>query len=89
MRIYNFDSQALASSATNMDCFELAALYTLQDRLARNAETHGGFEHRQKAGRRFFDEASTQFIGDADAPGSTRSQLFARYKAVVGASDEW
>ena len=60
-----------------MDRFELAALYTLQDRLPRYAESHGCFEHRQKAGRGFFDEPFTQFISDADAPGSARRQLFA------------
>ena len=28
-----------------MDGFEFAALYTLQDRLSRDAEQLGGFEH--------------------------------------------
>ncbi len=34
LSIYNFDSQAFASSTPNMNRFELAALYTLQHGLA-------------------------------------------------------
>ena len=66
-----------------MDRLELAALYTLQDRLARNSESHGCFEHSDKAGRCFFHESSTQLIGDANAPGSTGCELFAGDEAVV------
>ena len=83
MRVYNFDSQTFTPSTPNMDRFEFAALYTLQDRLPRNAEPHGCFEHRQKARRGFFEELSTQLIGDADAPGSAGGQLLAGDKAVV------
>src|SRR6266487_2938963 len=83
MRIYNFDSQAFTSSTADMDGLDLTTLYTVQDRLARNAEPHGCFEHRQKARRCFFDEASPQLIGDADAPGSTGGELLAGDKAVV------
>src|SRR5215216_6509258 len=83
MRIYNFDSQALTSSASDMDRFELATLYTLQDRLSRNAEPHGCFEHGKKAGRCFFEEPSPQLIGDTDAPGGAGSKLFAGDEAVA------
>jgi hypothetical protein len=34
LSIYDFDSQALAPPTPNMNGFELAALYTLQHRLA-------------------------------------------------------
>src|SRR3989442_630539 len=83
MRIYNFDSQALTPSTPDMDRLELAALYTLQDRLARYTEPHGCFEHGEKARRCFFEESSTQLIGDADAPRSARSKLFAWDDALV------
>ena len=83
MSIYNLDSQAFTPSAPYMDCLEFAALYTLQDRLARYAESHGCFEHRQKPRRCFFEEASTQLIGDADTPRGTRRKLFAGDEAVV------
>src|SRR6266511_3142023 len=83
MRIYNFDSQALTPSTPDMDRLELAALYTLQDRLPRNAEAHGCFEHGEKARRCFVEEPSPQLIGDADAPGSARSKLFAWDDALV------
>ncbi|HLE62209.1 MAG TPA: hypothetical protein VI750_03670 [Pyrinomonadaceae bacterium] len=72
MSIYNLDSQAFTPSAPDMDRLEFAALYTLQDRLARDAEPHGCFEHRQKAWWCFFEEASPQLIGDADAPRGAR-----------------
>src|ERR1700730_8451056 len=81
--IYNLDAQAFTASAADMDDLELAALYTVQDRLARNAEPDGCFEHGEKARRCFFDEASTQLIGDADAPGSTRGELLAGNDAGV------
>src|SRR5713101_6872481 len=83
MRIYNFDSQAFTPSTTDMNGFEFAALYTLQDRLTRYAESHGCFEHGEKARRCLFDEPSPQFIGDTDAPRGARSQLFASDEAVV------
>ena|SRR6266496_4544114 len=83
MSIYNLDAQAFTPSAPDMDRLEFAALYTVQDRLARNAEPHGCFEHGEKARRCFFDEESTQLIGDADAPGSTGRELLAGDKAVV------
>src|SRR5712691_4028241 len=83
MSIYNLDSQAFTPSAPYMDRLKFAALYTLQDRLARDAEPHGGFEHRQKARRCFFEEASTQLISDADAPRGARGQLFTGDEAVV------
>ena len=47
---FHLDSQALSPSSTHVDGLELAALYTLQHRLAADAERPGGFEHGQPAG---------------------------------------
>ena len=40
------DSQAFSASAADVHGVKLAALYTLQDGLARDTEQVGGFEHR-------------------------------------------
>ncbi len=45
MSIYNLDSQAFTSAAADVGRLELAALYTLQDRLARNSNSQGCFKH--------------------------------------------
>src|ERR1700738_4405079 len=83
MGIYHFDSQTFTPSAPDMDRLEFAALYTLQDRLARDAEPHGCFEHREKPLGCFLDEPCTQLIGDTDAPRGSRGRLFACDEAVV------
>ena len=66
-----------------MNGLELAALYTLQDRLARNAEGDHRLIHSHVALGRRFDESSDQFIGEADAPGSTCGKLFAWSNALM------
>ena len=48
-----------------MHGLQLAALYTLQHRLARDAEPEGRFEHREILGRRLLDEAEAG-VGDVE-----------------------
>ncbi|HVA06433.1 MAG TPA: reverse transcriptase domain-containing protein, partial [Acidimicrobiales bacterium] len=79
---FHLDSQAFSPPRAHMDSLELAALYTLQHRLAADAERLGGFEHGQPAGRGLFDEAGTKVVGDADAPRCAGSELLAGDKAV-------
>src|ERR1700733_3857255 len=76
MIFYDFDSQALTSPACNKHGFEVAALYTLQYRLARDAEFHSRFQHGQIVRRGLLDDAGAQFFGDADLPRRARSNLF-------------
>ena len=86
MSVNYFDSQALTSPAPNMNGFEFAALYTLQHRLAREAKFHRGFQHRQIPRRCLLNETSTQLIGQADAPGRARSNLFSGNESIVDPS---
>ena len=58
-----------------MDCIELAALYTLQHGLTRDAETLHGLEHRHVPGRRLFHEPGAERVRDADAPRGAGSDL--------------
>ena len=69
-----------------MNGFELAALYTLQHRLACDAEFHCGFEHGQELWRCFLNKARTQFVGYSNAPGCAWSNLFSGNKAIVNPS---
>ena len=80
--IHDFDSQALTSALPDEHRFEFPALYTLQHRLARNAEFEGCFQHRQILRRRLRDDARAQFVGDSDLPGCPRSDLLAGNAAV-------
>jgi hypothetical protein len=66
--IDHFDSQALTPALPHENGFELAALYTLQYRLAGNAQFCGGFDHRQELRRGLLHDARAQFIGDANLP---------------------
>jgi hypothetical protein len=63
--IDHFDSQAFAPALPHQHGLELAALYTLQYRLPRNAEFHGGLQHRQIFWRRLLHDARAQFINAA------------------------
>src|SRR5260370_39661574 len=74
---HNLDSQAFSLPATDVERFELAALYTLHHRLSRHAEAQARFQHRQVARGRVFDEARAQLVGHADTPGGAGSELFA------------
>ena len=75
--IDHFDSQAFTPSLPHQHGFELAALYTLQHRLPRNAEFHGGLQHRQIIRRRLLHDARPQLIGDSNLPRRAGSDLLA------------
>jgi reverse transcriptase-like protein len=77
------DSQAFLAADADMHGVQLAALYTLQDRLARDAQKVGGFEHGDVAFGDVRDEACAQFIIESDAPGSAGRDLFAGDEAMV------
>src|SRR5215831_8283863 len=81
-----FDSQAFTSPTPNMNGFEFATLYTLQHRLARDAQFHRGLQHGQIPRRGLLHEASTQLIAQADAPGCARSDLFSGQESIVDPS---
>ena len=50
-----------------MNGFEFATLYTLQHRLAGDAQFHRGLQHGQVPRRGLLHEASRQLIGQVDA----------------------
>ena len=66
-----------------MDGLQFAALYTLQDGLAGDAEMLGGLDHGDEAQRRLLDEAAEQVIGDANFPGCPRCGLFGRNETIL------
>ena len=66
-----------SASSADVDGLELAALDTLQHRLAGHAERHSGFEHGQPAVGRVVDEQGAQLVGHADAPGRAGGVLLA------------
>ena len=66
-----------------MDGVELAALYTLQHGLPRNAETLDGLAHRHVAGGRILDEARAEIGGDTDLPRCSGRDLFGGDKPIV------
>jgi hypothetical protein len=83
MRLRDANTQAVSSARADMDRVELAALYTLQDGLARNAEDPHGVDHWDVAGGCFFDEACAQIVGDTDLPRRSGRDLFGGDEAVV------
>ncbi len=82
------DSQAFAASAGDVDGFELAALYTLQHRLAGDAQHAHGIDHGHVALRRLLGKALTQPGGHADSPRRTGRDLLGRDEAVVDTAKE-
>ena len=76
-------SKAFSTSAAHVDCLELAALYTLQDRLARDAEQMHGFEHRYVAVGHVLDEAANAVHRHSDPPRCSGSDLLASNEAIV------
>ena len=78
-----FDSQAFSPSAANVQGLKLSALYTLQDRLARDAKQVSGFEHRDVTFGQVLHEARTQFIVESDAPRRTRRDLLSGDEAII------
>ena len=73
-----FDSQAFMPALPHQNCFEFAALYTLQYRLAGNAQFGRGFDHRQELWGGLLYDARPQFIVDANLPRRTWRDLLAR-----------
>ena len=69
-------SDAFCTSTADVHRFELAALYTLQDRLSRDAEQIHGFEHFHVTLGRIFNEERTQLLRHAYTP--RRRASFAR-----------
>ena len=69
--------------AHDVDCFEFAALDTLQHRLPRNPKRAHGFPHGHEAVRGLTVEPGREVVGQADAPWGTRRRLFSRDDSVV------
>jgi RNA-directed DNA polymerase len=76
-------SHAFSASAADMDGFEFAALYTVQDGLARHAEKVHGFEHCDISFWRFFNKARAQLVGETNAPRRAGGDLLAGDKTVI------
>src|SRR5579862_1816699 len=57
--------------------FQLAALYTLQHRLPRDAQFRRGYDHGHVVWWRLLHDARPQFIIDANLPGRARCDLLA------------
>src|ERR1700677_4689625 len=62
---------------------KLSALYTLQDRLARDAKQMCGFEHRHVTFGYVLHELRTQIISEPDAPWCAERDLFTSDKAII------
>src|SRR5579863_3963339 len=75
--IDHFDSQAFTPALPHQHSFEFAALYTLQHRLARNAEFERGLQHRQIVRQLLLHDACPQLIGDPNLPRRAWSYLLA------------
>ena len=80
---YDPDSQSFLFSANGVYGFKLAALDTLQHRLAGYAKGPDRFPHWQKVWTGRAIKASLEFIREADLPRSARRHLFARDDAVI------
>ena len=66
-----------------MNGIKLTVLYTLHDRLARDAEDLGGFLHGDISLWDLRYKAIAQFLGDADLPRCARCDLLAGNEPVV------
>ena len=62
MSTQHLDVQAFSSSTADMDGRKLAALYTVQHRLARDAKEPHGVNHRNVPFRYCLDEATPDLI---------------------------
>ncbi len=82
-RVGNLDSQAFPASAADVQGGKLAALYTLQDGLPRNAENAHRIDHGNVSLGRLVHKKRAQFVGHADAPWSAWSELLAGDEAIV------
>ena len=66
-----------------MHSLKLPALYTLQDRLARDAKQVSGFEHGHVTFGHVLHEARTQFVVESDAPRCTGFDLLSGDETIV------
>src|SRR5215510_9031128 len=66
-----------------MDCFELAALYTLQHGLSCDPQRAHRFAHRKEALPGILAESRFNVIGQPYAPRSARRELFAANDTIV------
>src|SRR5215212_6880106 len=73
----NPDSQALSAALADVDGLQLAALDTLQHRLAADAEGSHRIDDRDVAGGRLVDEQRAELVVDADPPRSAGGVLLA------------
>ncbi|EQD78995.1 RNA-directed DNA polymerase (Reverse transcriptase), partial [mine drainage metagenome] len=76
-------SQAFCSSPVDMNRLDFAALYTLQDRLPRDAEQQHCLVHLHVSFRRIFNKARTQLIVDSDAPRRAGRHLLSCNEAII------
>src|SRR6516165_2615177 len=81
-------SQALSASVAHMERLQLAALDTLQHRLARDAEDAHGVDDRDVASGGVLDEARAQLVVDADPPGRAGSVLLAADEAGLKPAED-
>ncbi|MCA1695652.1 MAG: hypothetical protein LC749_13510, partial [Actinobacteria bacterium] len=86
--VWDPDSQAFSASVADVDRLELAALDTLQHRLAGDAEGAHRVDDRDVAGGGFFDEQRTEFVVDADSPGSAGGVLLTGDEPVLKPAED-
>src|ERR1039457_2466469 len=77
------DSQAFSSPAADVDGMQLATLYTLQDRLARDIEQMSGLEHRHITIRDVIHKERPQFVSQTDAPRRAWGNLLSCDEAII------
>ena len=83
MVVNHIDAQTFSLAPVDMHGVELAALYTLQHSLARDAENFRRLLHWDIALGGVLDEAPEELIGDADLPWRAWGQLFPGNEPVV------
>ena len=79
---WEFNSEALAATAIDVDGLQLATLDTLHYRLARDAKGLGRVLHWEPTWRCLFNELGAELIGETDLPGRAGSELLAADEAV-------
>ena len=77
------NTQALSPSGAEMHRVQLAALYTLHDRLSRDPVRERRLEHGEPSLRRVIDEERPDRGSEADPPGRARRELLTTEEAVT------
>ena len=83
LRFYYVDTQAFFAAAGDVKGFEFATLDALPHGLPGYSEAAHGLIDRQISRRGVFGEASTEVVGQSNAPRRTGRQLFSGDEAVV------